>query len=157
MLLAAAFLFVLSFIFNKLYTNRSSVAEEVKHAEIYIHQQERDFNSLIGDTALLRRLAENTESIQELEDVTSRKYGVFIYRVNNSGTVSLMAWSNQLALPPSETFSEPNMQEFLRLPNGYYYIIKKTVDLYHYPILCRIYSNRRCSYRLLCYPGGIGC
>ncbi len=134
LLLTAAFLFVLSFIFNKLYTNRSSVTEEVKHAERYIHQQERDFNVFLGDTALVHRLTENTESIRELEDVTAKKYGIFIYRVNNSGTISLMAWSNQLALPPSETFSAPNVQEFLRLPNGYYYIIKKTIDLYHYPV-----------------------
>ena len=84
LLLAAAFLFVLSFVFNKLYTNRSSVAEEVKHAEEYLHRQERDFNRFLDDSSFILHLVENKESITELEKFARKKYGIFIYRVNSS-------------------------------------------------------------------------
>ena len=135
LLLASAFLFVLSFVFNKLYTNRSSVAEEVKHAEEYLHLQEKDFNKFFLDTAYIRRLVEHTESVKELKGITTKDYGIFIYKVNNSGTLTLSAWSNQLALPPAETFSSGDMEEFLRLSNGYYFVIKRSVDLFTYPVV----------------------
>ncbi len=135
LLLASAFLFVLSFVFNTLYTNRSSVAEEVKNAEEYLHQEEKDFNKFFGDTSGIRSLVEHKETIKELQGITTKKYGIFIYRVNPTGTLTLSAWNNQLALPPAETFSAGEMEEFLRLPNGYYFVIKRSVDLFTYPVV----------------------
>lgn len=135
LLLAAAFFFVLSFVFNKLYTNRSSVAEEVKHAEEYLHRQEKDFNRFIEDTSFIFRLVENKESITELEKFAGKKYGVFIYKVNAQGTLSLSAWNNQLVLPPAETFSSGDLEEWMRLSNGHYLVIKRSVDLSTYPVV----------------------
>ncbi|MEP7375391.1 MAG: ATP-binding protein [Chitinophagaceae bacterium] len=135
LLLTAAFLFVLSFVFNKLYTNRSSVAEEVRHAEEYLHQQERDFDKFLKDTSFIGRLVENRESINELEKFSAKKYGVFIYQSNNSGSLSLSVWNNQLVSPPSETFSAGDMDQLMHLSNGYYFVIKKSVDLSLYPVV----------------------
>jgi len=135
LLLASAFLFVLSFVFNKLYTNRSSVTEEVKQAEAYLHREEKDFNKFYFDTAGIRRFTEHNESIGEMQDFTARDYGIFIYRVNPTGTLTLESWSNQLVLPPAETFSAGDMEDFMRLPNGYYFVIKRTVDLFTYPVV----------------------
>jgi len=135
LLLASAFLFVLSFVFNKLYTNRSSVAEEVKHAEGYLHREEKDFNKFFLDTSYIRRLVEHDESVKELKGFTTKNYGIFLYRVNPTGTLTFSAWNNQLALPPSETFSAGDMEEFLRLSNGYYFVIKRLVDLFTYPVV----------------------
>ena len=50
-----------------------------------------------------------------------------------TGTLTLSAWNNQLALPPAETFSAGDMEEFLRLSNGYYFVIKRSVDLVYIP------------------------
>ena len=130
LLLAAAFLFVLSFVFNKLYTNRSSVAEEVRHAEEYLHQQERDFNRFLDDTSLIFRLVENKETVNELEKFARKDYGIFIYKVNNSGTLTMSFWNNQLALPPAETFSLGDLEEWMRLSNGYYLVIKRSIDTF---------------------------
>jgi two-component system, NtrC family, nitrogen regulation sensor histidine kinase NtrY len=135
LLLAAAFLFVLSFVFNKLYTNRSSVTEEVRQAEEYIHHQEKDFNKFTSDTSLIRRLVDNVESVNELGKITDKKYGIFIYKVTSSGSLNLSAWNNQLALPPAETFSSGDFEEMRKLSNGYYYIIKRSVDLTSYPVI----------------------
>ncbi len=135
LLLASAFLFVLSFVFNKLYTNRSSVTEEVKQAEAYLHRQEKDFNKFFFDSAGIRRFTEHVETMKEMQDFTARDYGIFIYRVNRTGTLTLEAWNNQLALPPAETFAAGEMEDFMKLPNGYYYVIKRTLDLFTYPVV----------------------
>ena len=76
LLLAAAFLFVLSFVFNTVYTNRSSVAEEVKNAEDYLSQKQRDFNAFMADTSLISRLVENTESTSEFNEITDKPTGI---------------------------------------------------------------------------------
>ena len=129
LLLAAIFLFVLSFVFNTLYTNRSSVAEEVKHAENYLHQKQKDFNAFLADTSLIKELVENKESTSEFNRVVDRKYGIFLYTVNRSGTLTMNFWSNQLALPPSQTFWLGDMEEFMHLPNGYYLVIKRSMAI----------------------------
>ncbi len=129
LLLGAIILFVLSFIFNTLYTNRSSVAEEVKHAENYIHQKQRNFDDFLADTSLIKRLVDKTETISELNRVTNKKYGVFLYTVSSSGTLSMSFWSNQLVLPPPETFWLGEMEKFMHLSNGYYLVIKRTLDI----------------------------
>ncbi|HKO79866.1 MAG TPA: hypothetical protein VJU78_05695, partial [Chitinophagaceae bacterium] len=127
LLLAAIFLFILSFVFNTLYTNRSSVAEEVKHAENYLHQKQKDFTAFLVDTSLIKELVENKESYSELNSVVNRQYGIFLYTINRSGTLTMNFWSNQLVLPPSQTFWLGDMEEFMHLPNGYYLVIKRSI------------------------------
>lgn len=129
LLLAAALLFVLSFVFNTLYTNRSSVAEEVKNAEDYLHREQKDFNAFMADTSLISRLIENKESTSEFNEITDKPYGIFLYKLNNSGTLSLSFWSNQLVLPPSETFWLGDIEEFMHLSNGYYLVLKRTQNV----------------------------
>ena len=129
LLLAAALLFVLSFVFNTLYTNRSSVAEEVKNAEDYLHQKQKDFNAFMADTSLIGRLVDNTESTSEFNKITDKQYGIFLYKLNNSGTLSMSFWSNQLVLPPPETFWLGDIEEFMHLANGYYLVLKRTQNV----------------------------
>ena len=64
LLLLASVLFILSFVFNKLYSDRSSVTREVRVAEKYIHRQQNDFNEFLKDTALINRLLVNQESLR---------------------------------------------------------------------------------------------
>ncbi len=122
-------LFALSFVFNTLYSNRSSVAEEVKVAESYIHQEERDFDALTRDTILLTRLARNTATESEFSKVVKKKYGLFLYNVSNDGILSLSFWNTQIILPPAETYSLGDTERFMHLSNGYYYIIKRLLHL----------------------------
>lgn len=127
LLLTAILLFVLSFVFNKLYTNRSAVAEEVKHAEKYLHSQQEDFNSFLEDSALIDRLITNTGSLEEFNKTVNKKYGIFLYGVSSDGILSMRFWSNQNILPPPETYSLGDMEDFMELANGYYLVIKKSI------------------------------
>ncbi len=129
LLLLAALLFTLSFFFNKLYTNRSSVADEVRMAEKYLHGQQKDFNELLTDTSLLGRLSGNAESLKDLERMTSKKYGVFVYKLTEDGMLSMRFWNNQMILPPPATYHQKELEELMKLPNGYYLVVKRLVTL----------------------------
>ncbi|RYY58442.1 MAG: hypothetical protein EOO05_16420, partial [Chitinophagaceae bacterium] len=127
LLVASAALFTLSFVYNKLYSDRSSVAEEVISAEKYIHEQQSDFNRVLADTSLLRKLVESRETPGEFDRITAKRYGLFIYTVNNSGTLSMNFWSNQLAVPPENTYSMGDFEDFAKLANGYYLVVKRSM------------------------------
>jgi len=123
----ALVLFALSFFFNTLYTNRTSVAREAGLAEKYIQSQQRNFNSFLSDSVLLRKLATRTENYAELEQFTGRDYGIFLYDINAFGEVKLLRWSDQLVVPPYEMFTAADGEYFAKLSNGWYFIIKQSI------------------------------
>jgi two-component system, NtrC family, nitrogen regulation sensor histidine kinase NtrY len=127
LLFLAAILFSLSFIFNKLYTNRSSVTREVRLLEQYLDRHEDNFNRFLKDTSLIRKLVEKRESLDEFNHLATRPYGIFLYRANEFGGVNLTFWSDQLAVPPTEIFAAEDGEYFHELSNGSYVTVKRTI------------------------------
>jgi signal transduction histidine kinase len=128
LLLMAALLFTFSFLFNKLYSNRSSVAQEVKQAEQYIHSHTADFTNFCRDTALIHRLLGRAETLPEFTELAAKKYGIFLYSVDEFGSHTLRFWNDQLVVPPPEILSRADGEYFSKEPNGWYTIIKKTIQ-----------------------------
>ena len=127
LLVTAIILFVLSYVFNTIYTNKSSVGREVRQAEEHIHRYQRDFEKFIKDTVLIRKLINNVESLEEFERVAAKKYGIFLYTVDAEGILSLNFWSTQLVLPPHNTFADGNFEEYMDLLNGSYIVVKRLI------------------------------
>ena len=78
LLLLAASLFILSAVFNKLYTNRSSVVQEVKKAEHYLKVKSADFERFSKDTLLINRLLSKEDSLSEFDRLTEKSYLIFL-------------------------------------------------------------------------------
>lgn len=129
LLILAIVLFALSFIFNKLYSNRSAVAEEVEKAQTYLYQQQKDFESFLDNSTLINHLVTNTGTFSEFNHTVSKKYGIFLYTVSETGLLSLRFWSNQYVLPPADTYSQGDMEEYMRLANGSYLVLKRTLQI----------------------------
>lgn len=127
LLVMAVLLFAFSFIFNKIYINRTAVMQEVKLAQRYVEEHEKDFNQFIRDTALIRKLFTNSESLQEFNSLTSRKYGIFLYSVNQFGTTDLRFWSDHLIVPPASMINNKDGEYFFKGMNGYYVLVKSTI------------------------------
>lgn len=127
LLALAVLLYILSFLFNKIYTNRSSVTREVRLAEKYLHRQQNDFNDFVKDTALLGRLLSNEETLKELSHFDSKRYSIFLYTVDTFGAAEMKCWNDQLVTPSPELLSATDGEYFFRLSNGWYFTIKKTI------------------------------
>jgi two-component system nitrogen regulation sensor histidine kinase NtrY len=125
LLAAGIVLFVLSYIFNTIYTNRSSVAAETQNAEGYLHSKQKSFNSFLSDTSLVLKFIRNTESEQEFNAIVAKSYGIFLYTVDNSGTLAMNFWSTQLIQPPPETYALGDFENLMHLSNGYYMVVKR--------------------------------
>jgi two-component system, NtrC family, nitrogen regulation sensor histidine kinase NtrY len=129
LLLAAIILFSLSYVYNTIYTVRSSVITERRNAENYLQFRERDFDAFLTDTSLLNKLIQNIEPENVFNRVVAKGYGIFLYTVSNSGTLSLNFWSSQLILPPQETYPMGDFVDYMDLANGDYMVIKRTVEV----------------------------
>lgn len=128
LLALAAFLLAFSFFFNKIYSNRSSVTQEVKKAESYLHHHQKDFNSVLADTGLINRLLGRTSSLQEFTSLTTKPYGIFLYSSDDFGNTRMLFWNDQLAVPPDELLASEDGEYFDKLSNGWYFISKKTLQ-----------------------------
>lgn len=131
MLLIAVLLFAFSFLFNKLYVNRSSVAREVTLAEKYLAEKQENFFSVIRDSSLISRLLAQGESLEEFEGLTKKPYGIYLYSVDVFGNYEMRFWNDQLVTPPLFLLNDPDGEYFSKEMNGSYYVIKKTLPGYH--------------------------
>ena len=93
-LVGAVILYLLSFLFVRTFSPTTSLNIEIGKLEHYIHSQEREFATLVKDTVLITKLANNTQSISELKEVVSKTTDIFIYKKSIAGT-TLSFWSSQ--------------------------------------------------------------
>lgn len=120
-------LFTFSFVFNKLYSNRSFVANEVNRAEHHLKKHSADFKEFLRDTALIKELINGKESLNEFEDLAEKDYGIFLYSINQFGERNMRFWSDHLVVPNEDVLSMNDGEDFLKLSNGWYYIIRQTI------------------------------
>ena len=118
------------FLFTQSFSPGRSIKYEIKELENFIHSKHKEFNTLVADTSLIKRLAFNTYSEKELEEFTSSKYstGIFVYKKDFGGG-ELKFWNNQISFPPNEIFSYPDTAYFEQRPNGFYICLKNTFGL----------------------------
>jgi len=123
----AALLFIFSILFNKLYSNRSTVAQEVKLVQQYMQDQYKDFNAFCNDSTIISRLLGQAETLTEFNHLAAKNYGIFLYSVDEFGDPTMRFWNDQLVVPPPGTLAAEDGEYFSKEPNGWYYIIKRTL------------------------------
>ncbi len=128
LLLLAALLFLLSFVFNNIFSNRFSVAQEAGKLEKYLEEQQSDFTAFSQDSSLINQLLSKSESLDEFTRLSDKPYAIFLYRINQFGEGDMAFWSDQLVVPPSQALTAGDGEYYFPLlTNGSYYCIKKTL------------------------------
>lgn len=128
--LGAAWLFTIAFIIDNYWYSSSSAKYLRKNIESDIQQQEKSFDNLLKDTALLARLADQTYTPAELSALTDKKpYCVFLYSNDQYGSRELKFWNSQLILPPDSLFTTVKENELVKLTNGQYECIRRLVSI----------------------------
>jgi two-component system, NtrC family, nitrogen regulation sensor histidine kinase NtrY len=129
LLFMSAFLLLISIFFSRIYSNRSSVAQEVRKAERFLRHQQNDFDAFLADTGLVNRLSGRKSLLQEFTTITTKPYGIFLYSGDVFGNTRMLFWNDQLAVPPDELIVSADGEYFDKLSNGWYVIIKKTLQV----------------------------
>ena len=129
-LAGAIILYLLSFLFTQSFSPGRSIKNDISELENFVRSKHKEFNTLVADTSLIKRLAFNTYSEKEVDEFTSSKYstGIFVYKKDFGGG-ELQFWNNQTSFPPNEIFSYPDTAYFEQRPNGFYICLKSTFSL----------------------------
>ena len=128
-LIGAAWLFTLSFIFSNYWSYTSSPQGVRKNLENYLEKKETDFFKLMSDSTLLLGLAHTAASEEQVRDVTTKDYGVFLYKLDAYGPIDIKFWNTQESLPTDEMLAKPDGEYLVHLPNGQYELIRRKMQL----------------------------
>lgn len=127
LLIGAAWLFTLSFIFSNYWSYTSSPGGVRKSLEKYIRSNEESFDLFLRDTVLLGRLINKEESEEEVKQITQKDYKVFLYEELPAGTHRLLFWNTQAVIPDERLVQNEGPRHIASLSNGQYEIIRKKV------------------------------
>jgi two-component system nitrogen regulation sensor histidine kinase NtrY len=128
-LLGAAWLFTIAFIINNYFVGASSAPYLQKAIESRIQVQEKQVEALSRDTALLKVLAEGTYDLAQLQRLGRNGPGIFLYKADAYNNWNLQFWSYQQAEPTDDIIYSNDTSRMIRLQNGQYEYIRRTVPL----------------------------
>jgi HAMP domain-containing protein len=129
LLIIAAWLYTISFIFSN-YQSYTSSPKRVKHQlESYLKEGEDEFRAFTNDTPFLKEIVEKTivpkKSVRHLRE----DLGLFVYTGTDPGKLLLHFWSNNKMAPDIQDLSKPDGKYFSQNTSGQFEFIKKTFYL----------------------------
>jgi two-component system, NtrC family, nitrogen regulation sensor histidine kinase NtrY len=130
LLVAAAWLVTLSFIFDNYWSVNASVKGVRKNIDKKLHRQERDFEALVADTAAINRLAQKKYDAAQLAPYWAKDYFFFIYPALEPWQQSVLFWNTHTVQPDSSTINNGGKCGFALLSNGYYVWRRQVVGNY---------------------------
>ena len=131
LLLIAIGLFCLAFVIGKYVIGTTSARYYATLIENDIRSKERNFQKLTANTSLLTILSNRTYDGKILESVLDKElgYSFFIYKKDTANNSNLIFWNTQTALPSINILDESDASRTVRLSNGLYVQISKSVDI----------------------------
>ncbi len=130
LLIGAAWLFTLSFIFSNYWSYTSSPNGVKKSLEKYIYSNEWAFSDFLSDTALIGRIISGSETESDVKQLASKDYRIFLYEKKTGDQYNLLFWNTQSVFPGRELLDKGEDPYLESLSNGQYEVIKKSVFLH---------------------------
>jgi len=125
LLIIAAWLVTFSFIIDNYWLGNTTITDVQKKIENYVQQQEKDFEKLLRDTVLLKKIDDKNIDGNQLLQLTGKPYFIYRYFVNDIGMQQLIFWNTQTVLPNINVLTARGSTGFTALDNGYYVWQKK--------------------------------
>ncbi len=129
LLIVAALLYLISFIFSNYWFYASSPVRVQKQLEVFIQKGEQKFEIFTADSAALNKIIINNKEPQTALQYTGEDVGLFAYASSNQGNLSLQFWNNNKVLPESRDLEKPDGKYYSVYSNGEFEFIKKTLYL----------------------------
>ncbi|HVU84943.1 MAG TPA: hypothetical protein VHC50_08885, partial [Puia sp.] len=124
--LAGIILFLGAWLIN-IYLSGTSTTRTLRNSiESFLHEREFDFQKLLNDQNLIRRLSDKNYSLEELDKLMEKQYGILIYERNHPFSEHLTFWSDQSSVLPDSVLLKPDGDYFETLSNGQFEVIKHT-------------------------------
>lgn len=129
LLIIAAWLYTISFIFSNYSYYTTSPERVQKKLENYIKGSEEKFESFTSDSALFKTIVRDGYERKQALEYVDDNIGLFIYKRNDAGNFLLAFWNTHKILPPEKDLAKPDGKYFSVYQNGEFEFIKKTFYL----------------------------
>ena len=129
LLITAAWLYTLSFIFTNYWSYTSSPNRVKQRFENYLQSNEEMVADFAKNTPLIQDIIVGKIGQQQLEWFKDDKPGMFVYRENIYGTLQLQFWNSHEVVPQDNDVARPDGKYFVTYPNGEFELIRTTVNL----------------------------
>jgi two-component system nitrogen regulation sensor histidine kinase NtrY len=127
LLLIAAWLYTISFVFTN-YWSYSSSPQKVKNSlENYIATQEQSFYTISHDSSFLHTILYNGNSFNNAY-LQSLPFGLFAYRINNNNPVQLYWNTSQMAVNTTD-LKQNSGNYVVHNQNGVFELLKRTITI----------------------------
>lgn len=129
LLILAAWLFTLSFIFSNYWSFSTSPQGVKRTLEKNVQRSEKDFRNFLGDTSLIMRLLDAKATEDEVMGMIAKRYFVFIHSAGNDSTPVLAYWNTQQVMPTEAMIAGADSASLVDLPNGRFEWIRRTMRM----------------------------
>lgn len=126
LLIIAAWLYTISFIFSNYWFYTSSPERVHKQLESFLAKSEKKFDKFTSDFALLKAISINRYEPEATLDYITDEIGLFVYTRNDAGNLLLDFWNSNKVLPENKDLLKADGKYFVQYSNGQFEFIKKT-------------------------------
>jgi signal transduction histidine kinase len=126
LLIIAAWLYTISFIFSNYSFYRSSPQRVQKRLETFIRNSEEKFAAFTADSSIIKSLVKNTIEPKQSLAYVNDDVNLYVYTKNDIGHLLLVFWNNHKVIPTSKDLERLDGKYFTVYPNGEFEFIKKT-------------------------------
>ncbi|HXB44036.1 MAG TPA: hypothetical protein VNV85_08260, partial [Puia sp.] len=93
----------------------------------FLQEREKDFITLTKDDSLIRDIASQQSSMDDLARLTAKKYTLLLYEKEDN-VYSLKFWNTQQVLPPDSLLKMQDGNYFFSFQNGQYEFVKRKLS-----------------------------
>lgn len=129
LLIAAVWMFVISFLVSSFFSYRTSLTRAQDQVEDHLHENQEAFHELINDTSQVYRLHAGLLNSDNKPPVYDVPYGFFIYSVNDIGNPILTFWNTHAVEPLISDVHRKDGSRLVQYQNGYFVLEKHTLQL----------------------------
>lgn len=123
LIIAAAWLYTISFIFTNYWTYSAS-PEKIKHTlESYLKKQEDRFQAIAADTNLLRSIY-NKGGNKTKQELVNETQGLFAYAVDETGRPELVYWNTYTMSVNNTDLEKQDGKYTVTYQNGFFELLK---------------------------------
>ena len=125
LLIIAAWLYTLSFIFSNYTSYITSPARVQDQLNSFVAKSELKFETAINDSDFLLNIL-NKKNFPDNSHHSEGELGLYIYTPDSTGKLALVHWSNNKMLPDAKELLQPDGSYASIRPNGNFEFIKKS-------------------------------
>jgi len=128
LLIAAAWLYTISFIASNYWSYSSSPTKVKQSLETFLADKATEAAVLANDSALLYQLSDDKIHAEAYDQLSEEAAYYFLYRLNDLGNPILDFWNTNVVLPAAEDVLKSDGNYFVNYQNGQFNFIKKTIQ-----------------------------